>query len=158
MQFPAEQMFAPRAVDAGTRIGLGVGVIVEDEAGRILLEKRNDCGWWGLPGGRVEVGETIRATAEREIWEEAGLRIAVHRLLGVYSEPTGRIITYPDNGDVIHKIDLVVVARVVSGTITLSHESELLEFRDRDNLPSPIVPPAEAPLRDYFAGLTAVIR
>lgn len=158
MQFPADLMFAPRAPDDKTRIGLGVGVIVEDGRGGILLEKRADCGWWGLPGGRVEVGESIQQTAEREIAEETGLRVAVHRLLGVYSETPGRIITYPDNGDVVHKIDLVVVARILSGSLRLSHESERLEFRTAADLPTPVVPPAEAPLRDYFGGASGVIR
>jgi ADP-ribose pyrophosphatase YjhB (NUDIX family) len=150
-------MFAKACADATTRIGLGVGVIVEDEHGKILMEKRSDCGWWGLPGGRVEVGESIRAAAERELREEAGLQIRVTRLLGIYSGPEERIITYPDNGDVIHKIDAVVVARVVSGTIVLSHESERMEFRARGEIPGPIVPPARKPLRDYFEGASAVI-
>jgi len=151
-------MFAPRFPDHQTHTRLGVGIIVEDAHGAILLEKRTDCGWWGLPGGHVEVGESIQQAAEGEIAEETGLRIAIHRLLGVYSETSGCIITYPDNGDVIHKIDLVVVARILSGTLRLSHESERLEFRTATDLPNPIVPPPKPPLRDYFAGATGVIR
>ena len=56
-----------------------------------------------------------------------------------------------------NKIDAVVVARVVSGTIVLSHESERMEFRARGEIPGPIVPPARKPLRDYFEGASAVI-
>lgn len=40
------QMYAKKAVDANTRVRADVGVVVCDENGRVLLERRCDCGWW----------------------------------------------------------------------------------------------------------------
>src|SRR5579885_3187653 len=53
-------------------IDLGVGVVVQD-AGRVLLIKREDFEVWALPAGGVESGETLAQTAIREVREETGL-------------------------------------------------------------------------------------
>jgi len=52
--------------------------------GKILLTQRRDDQTWVVPGGLVEVGESLASGAERELWEEAGLHGKVVRLLGVY--------------------------------------------------------------------------
>ncbi len=44
-------------------------VIVVDDAERILLQRRTDNGLWGLPGGAMEIGETLEQTARREAYE-----------------------------------------------------------------------------------------
>ena len=52
------------------------GCAVFDGAGRLLLQQRGDDGGpWGLPGGALELGETIEAAAVRETFEETGLRV-----------------------------------------------------------------------------------
>ena len=68
--------------------------IVRDGAGRVLLVRRADDGYWELPGGRVEVGESASAAVIREVAEEAGITINVTRLAGVYSDP-GHVLAYP---------------------------------------------------------------
>jgi 8-oxo-dGTP pyrophosphatase MutT (NUDIX family) len=50
----AQKMYSEKVADANTHLRVGVGVVVRDQRGWILLEKRNDCGLWGLPGGRIE--------------------------------------------------------------------------------------------------------
>jgi len=60
------------------------------EAGKIVLIKRvnppyRDC--WALPGGFVDVGETVEAACVREAREETSLQVEVVRLVGVYSDP-----------------------------------------------------------------------
>ncbi|MFB9993645.1 NUDIX domain-containing protein [Deinococcus oregonensis] len=52
---------------------VGIGVILQDERGRVLLQQRGDDGLWGTPGGAVEPGEDFLAAAQRELWEETGL-------------------------------------------------------------------------------------
>ncbi len=55
---------------------VGVGAIVIHE-GRILLVKRASSpgkGFWAIPGGLVELGETVREAAERELLEETGVK------------------------------------------------------------------------------------
>ncbi len=53
-------------------------------AGKLLLVRRTDDGLWALPGGITDPGETLAATARRELWEEAGLDGRVTQLLGVF--------------------------------------------------------------------------
>ncbi len=154
----AERMYAKKAADANTRVRVGAGVIVLDSRGWILLEKRSDCGMWGLPGGRIEPGESVTEAAVREVYEETGLTVEITRLLGVYSEPESRIVTFLDNGDVVHLVDILLEAKIISGELFISSESEALHFFNPTTLPSDIVPPALAPLQDFLQGQTGIIR
>lgn len=69
--------------------------IVRNGSGRVLLVRRADDGYWELPGGRIEVGESASAAVIREVAEEAGVVIEVTGLAGVYSDP-GHVLVYPD--------------------------------------------------------------
>ena len=51
---------------------------------RLLLIRREDSGLWALPGGLVEVGETLAEAAQRELFEEANVRGKATRLLGIW--------------------------------------------------------------------------
>lgn len=69
---------------------LTVDVVIEYPDGDIILIKRRNPpfeGTWALPGGFVEVGETVEKAAVREAKEETGLRVRLDRLVGVYSDP-----------------------------------------------------------------------
>ena len=69
---------------------LTVDAVVFDKSGRLLLIKRKSPpfkGLFALPGGFVEVGETVEAAAARELLEETGVRAKVQRLVGIYSQP-----------------------------------------------------------------------
>ncbi len=63
---------------------IGVDAAVFDAGGRILLVRRRDTEQWALPGGLAEIGQTPAEAVLRELWEEAGLRGRVTRLLGVF--------------------------------------------------------------------------
>lgn len=63
---------------------LAAGVVVLDDAGRVLLALRGhepDAGRWSVPGGRVEPGESLTDAAVREAREETGLHVALEREL-----------------------------------------------------------------------------
>jgi hypothetical protein len=81
--------------------------------------------------------------------------VRITGLVGLYSEPEERIVTYPDN--VVHLIDAAVAAEVVSGRLTISPESEELQFFDPQRLPADLVPPARRLLADYAQGLSGVL-
>jgi ADP-ribose pyrophosphatase YjhB (NUDIX family) len=149
-------MFEQRSADASTRVRAGVAVAIRDADGRILLELRRDCSLWGLPGGRIEAGESAREAAVREVAEETGLAVEVQRLIGVYSDPAQRVVAYVP-GESVQLVDILFAATIVGGRLTISPESELLQFFDPDHLPPNIVPPAIAPLRDALAGITGAI-
>ena len=68
--------------------------ITHNDVGQVLLVRRADDGYWELPGGRVEVGESTSAAVVREVAEETGVRIKVIGLAGVYSDPA-HVLTYP---------------------------------------------------------------
>jgi 8-oxo-dGTP diphosphatase len=72
--------------------GLAVDVVIEleDRPGRpiVLIERRFPPTGHSLPGGFVEIGETVEAAARREAREETGLDIRLKQLLGVYSDPS----------------------------------------------------------------------
>lgn len=76
-------------------------LVLRDESGRILLQRRGDIDIWGLPGGILELGEDILSCARRELIEESGLLAGPLRLVGVYSEPSYDTV-YP-NGDQVQQ-------------------------------------------------------
>jgi len=69
---------------------LAVDAVVFDAHGRLLLIRRKGApfkGRFALPGGFVELGETVEAAVRRELLEETGLKANSQRLIGVYSNP-----------------------------------------------------------------------
>jgi 8-oxo-dGTP pyrophosphatase MutT (NUDIX family) len=68
--------------------------VVRNGLGQVLMVQRADDGYWELPGGRVDVGESASAAVVREVGEEAGVTIKVSGLAGVYSDP-GHVLVYP---------------------------------------------------------------
>ncbi len=154
----AESLFGPYKADASTRVKVGVGIILRDSEGRLLLEKRGDCGLWGFCGGKVEPGESVTESAVREVREETGLEIRITRFVGVYSEPGHRIVRYPNNGEMVHLVDVILEAEITGGTLVASPESEELRFFAQNELPKEMVPPAFQPLEDYLKGLSHVLR
>ena len=69
---------------------LAVDCVVLDRASRVLLIRRRHPpfqGWLSLPGGFVEIGETVEAACRRELFEETGVKVGKLKLVGVYSSP-----------------------------------------------------------------------
>ena len=88
---------------------VGCGVLIEDEEGRVLLQKRSDTGEWCIPGGGMEPVETFEETAIREVREEVGIEVSELRLFGIYSGKK-REIHYP-NKDVVYSLSVIFTTK-----------------------------------------------
>lgn len=113
------------------------GVIIENDKGEILLQKRRDNGCWAILGGSMEIGEKFMDVAKREVYEEAGIEIEELELFGIYSGED-RIIHYP-NGDIVCGTGIIFRTSKYSGEI-LNDTEEAVEHRffNRENLPENI--------------------
>jgi 8-oxo-dGTP pyrophosphatase MutT (NUDIX family) len=111
---------------------IGVDAVVFNQQGEILLLRRRDNEHWCMPGGISEIGQTTAEAALRELWEEAGLRGEVVRLLGVFDGP------HWGSSNTMHLIHLVYL--VQCGDLNPVPGVEMLEARffSPDALPSPL--------------------
>ncbi len=87
--------------------------LIRDEHGRLLFQRRGDFGWWGLPGGILELGETFAECCVREAAEETGYTVVPTRLVGVYSGPR-YAVTYP-NGDQVQQFTVALESGLTGG-------------------------------------------
>jgi ADP-ribose pyrophosphatase YjhB (NUDIX family) len=111
-----------------------VAAIIPNDDGHVLLQRRSDNGLWGLPGGGVEIGESVSTAIVREVQEETGLTVMIDRLVGVYSDPRFQVVRYAD-GNVVHYINTLFVCRIVGGTLQTCEETLDLQFFDPAHLP-----------------------
>jgi 8-oxo-dGTP pyrophosphatase MutT (NUDIX family) len=128
-------------------IRASASAVIFDRGGRILLQQRSDGGQWGLPGGGVEIGESVTAAVVREVREETGLRVTVRRLIGVYSEPSMQVVRYPD-GNVWHYVTVCFECTVRGGRLTTCDETLALEWVSPRRLPKTILPNHIIRIRD----------
>ena len=129
----------------------GACAAVFNERGEILLQKRADNGYWSMPGGAVDPGESVEQGVLREVWEETGLHVRVVRLVGVYSDPRNYMITQYPGGDIVHNVSLCFVCEWESGTLQISDESTDLGYFPLDALPEPMMPSHLIRLKDVLA-------
>lgn len=116
------------------------GVVVLDEAGRVLLMCRSGEGTWGLPGGGVAPGETWEQAAVRECREETGWDINVNGLLGIYSDPTTQMHQYA-NGGTVHFVGVVFLGSPLRQVGEPDGEASQLGWFALDELPAPLFAP-----------------
>src|SRR5665648_173408 len=112
---------------------VGAGVLIQDSNQHLLLLKRSDNHFWGLPGGAVEPGEDVEGTARRETMEETGLEVQDLELFGVYSGPEF-FYEYP-NGDQVYNVTIIYMARGVSGSICLNQEHTAWQYFADEDIP-----------------------
>ncbi len=131
---------------------VGCGVLIENDKGQVLLQKRSDTGDWCVPGGALEPGETYIEAATRELREEVGIEVSDLRLFGLYSGDD-RQIHYP-NGDEVYSLSVIFITSCYTGTIS-DTDSEVLEHRffGRDEVPKELFTPDARPILDWAKGL-----
>jgi 8-oxo-dGTP diphosphatase len=103
---------------------LMVDVIIPSERGVVLIRRGTEPfeGQWALPGGFVEVGETVEEAAYREAAEETGLAVEVARLVGVYSDP--------ERDPRGHNVSVAFLARVLSGYLVAATDASEVAVLD----------------------------
>ncbi|MBX3054983.1 MAG: NUDIX hydrolase [Anaerolineae bacterium] len=108
---------------------VGVGVLVVNEAGEVLLVRRTmrpEIGRWSLPAGYLDQGEEPTVTAVREVQEETGLHVTIEGLLDVYHNP-------PEQGGA--SIFILYRGRVVGGELKAGDDADAAAFFRLDALP-----------------------
>lgn len=136
---------------------LTVDIIIElyDRADRpiVLVERRNPPHGWALPGGFVDIGETVPAAAIREAREETGLAVDLRQLLGCYSDPrrdprghTASIVYIagaegvPAAADDARAVKVFAVEQLPTTTLVFDHRwilADYLIWREKGRLPPP---------------------
>ncbi len=111
---------------------LAVDAIILDN-NKVLLTKRATypfVGYWTLPGGHVEYGETTEHALKREMKEELGISVKIKELFGVYSDPKRD----PRH----HTVSAVYLCEKNKGKIQLNFEASEFKLFSLDELPSKI--------------------
>jgi len=122
-----------------------VNVVVVNDAGEILMIRRTDNDNWAVPGGAIDLGESVAQAAVRETREESGIECEITGIVGIYSDPK-HVILYTSNGEARQEFSIVLTARPLSGQPTPSSESSEVRW----------VPVSEA--RDYTMDRSMRIR
>jgi 8-oxo-dGTP pyrophosphatase MutT (NUDIX family) len=118
---------------------VAAGVLVRDPAnGAVLLQLRGDDATWGLPGGRLEPGETLEQAARRELLEETGLTAGDMTRTDVYSGPEF-VVRYPD-GYAAYVVGATFETSDVVGTLSIDDagETAALAWYPVEQLPAEI--------------------
>lgn len=112
---------------------VGCDVFVVDTDNRVLRVRRSDNGFWALPGGCQDLGETPRQCAIREMKGETGFEVEITRLLGVFSSTCYEYVNYPwKENEFTH---VLFAGKIVGGAAKNSAETLEIGFFDVNSLP-----------------------
>jgi 8-oxo-dGTP pyrophosphatase MutT (NUDIX family) len=130
-----------------TLMFIGARAVVRDTAGRVLLIERSDNGYWAMPAGAMELGESIADCAIREVWEETGLRATAVTLFALHTGPD-RTFTNMYG----HTYQLFTLAFCVDEwdgeLLTVTDETTNAAFYPPGEFPTPISPSVAETLDD----------
>ncbi len=115
---------------AANSIVPSVNVAVTNAADEILLIRRSDNDNWALPGGAVDLGESLPQAAIRETREESGVECEITGVSGIYTDPR-HVILYTSNGEVRQEFSIVLTARATGGQPTTSSETSEVRWVPR---------------------------
>lgn len=129
----------------------GAVVIILNEQNEILLQHRSDGGW-GLPGGIMELGESMEATARREVQEETGLVVGELELMGIFSGED--FFLKVANGDELYSVTAVYASRDITGEIVIDGVESLdVQYFPLKELPKELASGARSYIEPYLSKL-----
>ncbi|MFB4314760.1 NUDIX hydrolase [Actinomadura sp. 21ATH] len=105
-----------------------VNVVVTNDNGEILLIRRTDNDNWAVPGGAIDLGESVSQAAVRETREETGIECEITGIVGIYSDPK-HLIHYTSNDEVRQEFSILLTGRPLSGEPTPSDESREVHWK-----------------------------
>ncbi|WP_305751874.1 NUDIX hydrolase [Mammaliicoccus sciuri] len=121
---------------------VGALVLIFNRDKQVLLQLRSDNESWGLPGGRMELGESFEEAATREVYEETNLEIQNLKFVTNFSGKDYHMV-YP-NGDEAYTVTALFESEEYEGELSVDiKETQNLKFFDLDKLPQNISPPVK---------------
>jgi 8-oxo-dGTP pyrophosphatase MutT (NUDIX family) len=123
----------PGAPKANTIVP-AITAIVINNSNELLMIERSDNGYWAVPGGAQDIGESVVDAVKREVAEETGIVVEVVYLTGIYSDPR-HVIAY-DNGEVRQEFSLCFRAKPVGGSLRMSAEATKVQWVSPEQLDS----------------------
>jgi len=143
---PLADVFTQQIGYATPRVDVRGAVFHE---GRLLMVRERQDGGWTMPGGWVDVGDRPSYAVEREVWEEAGLKVKATRLVGVYdANRVGPL-------EVFHAFKLVFLCEWIGGEPRSSDETTEVSFFGQEDIPLPLSGERTLPrhIADAFAAV-----
>jgi ADP-ribose pyrophosphatase YjhB (NUDIX family) len=122
----------PQAPPANSLVPSANAIVLND-VGQLLFIHRTDNDNWAIPGGAMDLGESLPQTAVREVKEETGIDCEITGLVGIYTDPR-HVLLYTSDGEVRQEFSVVFTARAVGGEPTTSSESRAVVWVDRDKV------------------------
>ena len=122
----------PAAPEANSLVP-SVNVVVVNDAGDVLMIRRSDNDNWAVPGGAIDLGESMVQAAVRETREETGIDCEITGLVGIYTDPK-HVLLYTSNGEVRQEFSIVLTAVATGGQPTPSSESSEVRWVPREEL------------------------
>lgn len=126
-----------------SRHSVSVAAVVTDEDGRVLVIRRRDNGAWQLPGGVLELHETIEDGVRREVQEETGVTVEPIRLTGIYKNMNLGVVA------------LVFLARPTGGAPAPTDESTAVEWWQPDRVANEMTEAFAVRILDTLRGESA---
>ncbi len=135
------------------RVAVGAVVFYQNKVLLVLRGQAPAKGMWAIPGGGVELGETLQAAAEREVMEETGLRIeageVIHTFDGIQRDESGRVK--------YHYVIVDLLARALNPTQPLRPSDDVSDagwftLSEMENPDLPVSETTRLLLRDIMNG------